>query len=61
MEKQMAKNRYLAFFIFDYLRNKMCADFLFKIVIFENLTQKGHYLKKNKIHKNVKCGNFMKI
>ncbi len=47
MEKQMAKNRYLAFFIFDYLRNKMCVNFLFKIIILENLTQKGHYFFKN--------------
>jgi hypothetical protein len=42
MEKQMTKNKYLAFFIFAYLINKMCADFLFKIIILENLTQKGH-------------------
>jgi hypothetical protein len=40
--KKRAKNRYLAFFIFDYIINKMCAGFLFKIIILENLTQEGH-------------------
>jgi hypothetical protein len=41
MEKKMAKNRYLAFFIFDYIIKKMYAGFLFKIIILENLTQEG--------------------
>ncbi len=31
MEKKMAKKKNLAFFIFDYIINKMCAGFLFKI------------------------------